>query len=335
VRDVSGRNVSFNKPTTLSSQYRGEANAFGKERAVNGDETSRGINTPPYATVSNNPPGVKDYYEIDLGSEIELGSVTVFTRTDVAWERMGLTDLILLDGSRRQVERYRFRGSNIWQTAVQTVYFTTPSEECQKCDSSPNEQVFAVGGPGYDFTQTSAPSVCAALGARQATYNEVNEAQQEGSDVCFTGWVSDSSEAVYPITTSLYQGCGNGSPGMKTFTPVSNWSRIGAENETVTVAPNTRVRYGKGNTWVERTESGTFRADNGKFGDPIPGTVKEIQSGEAKAGVYCKGIKPTYGSYATSENPTGRNITVGNKTYKVMNFSQSSYNKPSSIPGTL
>jgi hypothetical protein len=334
VRDLVGRNVSLGKPTTLSSQYRGEANAFGKEVAVNGNETSRGINTPPFATVSDNPRGVRDFYEIDLGSEIEIGSVTVFTRTDVAWERMGLTDLVLLDGSRKEVERRRFRGGDLGQTAVQTIYFTTPNETCLKCDSRTEEQVFAVGGPGYTFTKSEAPNVCSNLGARQASYEDVKKVQEEGSDVCFTGWVSDLNDAIYPITTSVYQGCGNGSPGVKVLTPDRQWTTIGNENSIVSLPANTRVRYGKGNRWTERTESGTFRADNNRFGDPIPGTFKEIQSGEARAGVYCKGTKPTNGTFATDQNPPGRNFVVGGKTYKVMNFSPSSYNKPISTPGS-
>ena len=44
-------------------------------------------------------------------------------------------------------------------------------------------------------------------------------AQAQGADWCFTGWVSDSNDAQYPITTSTQGGCGNGSAGLMTYTP--------------------------------------------------------------------------------------------------------------------
>ena len=55
------------------------------------------------------------------------------------------------------------------------------------------------------------------------------------------------------------------------------WLRLGFENDTVTVGPNTLVRYGHGNRWTERVLTGTFRADNNLFGDPAPGVRKEIE----------------------------------------------------------
>lgn len=70
------------------------------------------------------------------------------------------------------------------------------------------EQVFAVG-PGYDYTRDQAAGVCAGYGARVATKKQLEEAQTKGADWCFSGWVQDSSEGQWPITTSVIGGCGN------------------------------------------------------------------------------------------------------------------------------
>ncbi len=74
-------------------------------------------------------------------------------------------------------------------------------------------QVFAVG-PGYNYTQAQAQSICQKYGATVATTAQLNEAQTYGADWCFTAWVSDNNTSMYPITTSIQGGCGNGSTGL-------------------------------------------------------------------------------------------------------------------------
>lgn len=57
------------------------------------------------------------------------------------------------------------------------------------------------------------------------------------------------------------------------------WVRIGVESyPTVSVAPNTQVRYGYGDRWVNATKSGVFNGNSTTFGDPYPGVLKEIQA---------------------------------------------------------
>lgn len=87
--------------------------------------------------------------------------------------------------------------------------------------AAPAPQVFAVG-PGYNYTQAQAPEVCAKYGAQVATTAQLQDAQSHGADWCFTGWVSDSNNAMYPITTSTEGGCGNGRSGVITWTPGNN-----------------------------------------------------------------------------------------------------------------
>jgi hypothetical protein len=82
------------------------------------------------------------------------------------------------------------------------------------------KQVFAVG-PGYDFTRNQAASVCSRYGAEVATKAQLVEAQRNGADWCFSGWVKDSTTAQYPITTSVVSGCAS-RQGISEYTAPSN-----------------------------------------------------------------------------------------------------------------
>ena len=77
----------------------------------------------------------------------------------------------------------------------------------------------AGNGNGYSLAKSAAASACLAVGAQNATTAQVTSAQVAGADWCATGWVSDSTSAMYPITTQLQSGCGNGSVGVKQYTP--------------------------------------------------------------------------------------------------------------------
>ena len=81
-------------------------------------------------------------------------------------------------------------------------------------------QVFAVG-PGYDYSRDQAASVCAGYGAQVATKAQLAEAQTNGADWCFSGWVKDSTSGQWPITTSVIGGCG-GRQGIIEWTPDNN-----------------------------------------------------------------------------------------------------------------
>lgn len=104
-------------------------------------------------------------------------------------------------------------------TAISQCYGVTLDPVVNNTVRGPT-QVFAVG-PQYQYTQAQAEGVCAQFGAQVATTTQLNAAQQAGADWCFTGWVSDSSNAMYPITTSIQQGCAD-SPGVQQYTPPGN-----------------------------------------------------------------------------------------------------------------
>lgn len=78
------------------------------------------------------------------------------------------------------------------------------------------EQVFAVG-PGYDYRRDEAEAICMKYGAKLANTQQLKEAQKNGADWCFSGWVSDGG-GKWPITTSVVGGCG-GRRGVIEWTP--------------------------------------------------------------------------------------------------------------------
>jgi hypothetical protein len=68
------------------------------------------------------------------------------------------------------------------------------------------KEVYAVGRPGYTFTQNTTKMVCISLGAEVATTAQVEEAQGAGADWCASGHVSNGSP-LYPIQVKR-EGCG-------------------------------------------------------------------------------------------------------------------------------
>ncbi len=64
------------------------------------------------------------------------------------------------------------------------------------------DQVFHVSDNKYNYSDAKA--VCQALGARIATFKEVDKAYDEGANWCSYGW-SDSQMGLFPIQDSYYQ----------------------------------------------------------------------------------------------------------------------------------
>ena len=85
----------------------------------------------------------------------------------------------------------------------------------------PEPEVFWVGGPtnNYHYTKAQAAATCTTHGASVATDAQLTAAQTAGADWCATGWLKDKEVAKYPITTSLMDGCGNGSAGIIEYIP--------------------------------------------------------------------------------------------------------------------
>jgi hypothetical protein len=73
-------------------------------------------------------------------------------------------------------------------------------QECKK-ETVDDGEVFHVESNTY--TYDDAKGVCELLGARLATYEEVERAYQNGANWCSYGW-SDEQLALFPIQKSLY-----------------------------------------------------------------------------------------------------------------------------------
>lgn len=84
-------------------------------------------------------------------------------------------------------------------------------------------EVFHVNG--YDKSLSDGAAVCQTLGARVATYSELEEAQQNHANWCSSGWVSDRGDrnAFFPITYQLERGCGNGNSGVIDWIGNDDW----------------------------------------------------------------------------------------------------------------
>ncbi len=110
------------------------------------------------------------------------------------------------------------------QTAVQQCYGV--SLDAMTSNKMPGTtQVFAVG-PGYNYTQAQAQQICSQYGSQVATTAQLQDAQSMGADWCFTGWVSDSTTPMYPITTNVQGGCGNGNIGIMNYAPPNNLAGV-------------------------------------------------------------------------------------------------------------
>jgi subtilisin family serine protease len=60
--------------------------------------------------------------------------------------------------------------------------------------------------------------------------------------------------------------------------PSNGWKKVAVEGESYTLAGTQKVRYGAGNSWIEKVLSGTIQCTNTFFGaDPIRGTVKSCE----------------------------------------------------------
>jgi len=122
--------------------------------------------------------------------------------------------------------------------------------------AAPGPEVFAVG-PNYNYTKEQAKQVCSKYNAEVATTAQLEKAQKQGADWCFTAWVSDSNNAKYPITTSTGGGCGNGRSGVISWTPGYNTAGVNCYGPKpgINDYPNTILPF---NQTVWSQKSGSF-----------------------------------------------------------------------------
>ena len=167
-------------------------------------------------------------------------------------------------------------------------------------------QTFAVG-PSYNYTKAQAQGICSQYGAQVATTAQLQDAQTKGADWCFTGWVSDSNTAMYPITTSIGSGCGNGNTGVINYNPPNNIAGVNC--------------YGP-KPGIDNYPAGTIMPFNQSSWDynPNASTAPSAPSAPSPQGVFTVLGGPVSGGYNMWYSDT--NLTKSN-----MNWTQK--------PGTL
>jgi hypothetical protein len=115
----------------------------------------------------------------------------------------------------------RFTMANGTPTAMSYILPAAPPSVAMDMAAPPSaascSEVYAIAG--YTHTRATAQAKCASYGGTLATMSQLLAAQIAGADWCSTGWLADMSGAYYPITTRTGSGCGNGSPGIKAYTP--------------------------------------------------------------------------------------------------------------------
>jgi hypothetical protein len=117
------------------------------------------------------------------------------------------------------------------------------------------KQVFAVG-PDYRYSKGEAAAVCAKYGAEVATRKQLEEAQKNGADWCFSAWLADSPTGSWPISTTPVPGCGS-RRGIIEWTPDSQKAGVncyGPKPVPTDVTTPGEIMPFNGNAWDQPTE---------------------------------------------------------------------------------
>ena len=86
-------------------------------------------------------------------------------------------------------------------------------------------------------------------------------------------------EKLQTMEKDLYKELENITGGNTNNNNNMTWTKIGEEGSFVTVAPNTKVRYGVSGKWIESVKSGGFIVSNDTMGgDPAVGSGKIVES---------------------------------------------------------
>ena len=114
-------------------------------------------------------------------------------------------------------------------------------------------EVFHVmpGNRDYSAALGDAPSICSQFkGGRVASTDELTSAFRQGAEWCSAGWVSDSTDSKFPITTlGNVTGCGLGPPGVRTWTSASNTAGVNCFGHKPKEGTNPDIRPFNLSTW--------------------------------------------------------------------------------------
>jgi hypothetical protein len=231
------RDVALNKPVFATSQF-SHPNVGPAMRMVSGEMVLEEANGNLIHTNQSlrkvgqwdAPDYEKEFIEIDFQRDEPITYVHVINRSQlndpvVVGRTRGMR-FQLLDGNKNVIAEVPCR----YMDQLEVIPFC--KEAIPKAIESYNaeytaawntmreklKEVYAIG-TGYVYPRDQAEYKAAEYNAVWANRWLLDQGLNDGADWCFTGWLSDKPEASYPITTSTQGGCGNGSPGIKEWTP--------------------------------------------------------------------------------------------------------------------
>lgn len=172
-------------------------------------------------------------------------------------------------------------------------------------------QVFAVG-PGYDYKKEEAEAICMKYGAKVASTQQLQEAQKNGADWCFSGWVSDGG-GKWPINTSVVGGCG-GRRGIIEWTPDTGKAGVncyGPKPPPNQYPPGT-IKPFNGDSWDQPTKPtySTVKTGYLETSGPQPSCFSGLSADEAKKN--CNNLGQQCAGFSYSKDGTGNGCYKGN-----------------------
>jgi hypothetical protein len=174
-------------------------------------------------------------------------------------------------------------------------------------------QVFVVG-PGYDYSREQAAGICAGYGARVATKAELAEAQSKGADWCFSGWVQDSPNGQWPITTSVIGGCG-GRQGIIEWTPDSKKAGVNCYGPKPAIQSVSQgvIKPFNGTNWDQPSQPGYTEVPTGylQTTGAQPSCFSGLSPEQAKEG--CDRLGNRCAGFSYSKDGLGNGCYKGNQ----------------------
>ena len=173
------------------------------------------------------------------------------------------------------------------------------------------EQVFAVG-PGYDYKKEEAEAICMKYGSKVASTQQLTEAQKNGADWCFSGWVSDGG-GKWPITTSVVDGCG-GRRGIIEWTPDTGKAGVNCygPKPTPDQYPDGTIKPFSGDIWDQPTQPTYVTIKSGylETTGPQPSCFNGLSPDEAQRN--CNNLGQQCAGFSYSKDGTGNGCYKGN-----------------------
>jgi hypothetical protein len=196
------------------------------------------------------------------------------------------------------------------------------------------KQVFAVG-PDYRYRRDEAQAVCAKYGAQVATKAQLEEAQRNGADWCFSAWLADSPHGSWPISLTPVRGCGD-RRGIIEWTPDSQKAGVNCYGSKPVQAdvpvPNEILPF-NGNVWDQPTEPTYFRVTGGylETSDLQPACFNGLSPQQAMEN--CNNLGSQCAGFSYSIDGGGHGCYKGNvEGGKVMDANYVGYVKSSMSP---